>query len=189
MLTNNAHVIRAQFRFTGQLPGTTEMADCTKLLRHRCAAPRPSGDLVIYRRVGLRSRRQRFVVATSRLRDAEVWRFSTCQNPADADRDVAGRDLEHGGAPTWSREFEIRARSVYWPVGNPSKDTTAPVGRADNLYSLIRYSISRARSQERYAALVLISSPPHESWDSGRDRPVYLLVRRRRGRVVFPRLS
>ena len=171
MLTDNAHVI-ALNRFTGQLLWDTEMADWHKSY-FATGAPLPAGDLVISGVSGGEHGANGFVVAHEQATGREVWRFSTVPKPGERGSETwQGRDLEHGGAPTWfTGSFDPALDLVYWPVGNPSKEYDGADRQGDNLYSDSILALDRRSGTLRW----FYQFTPHDLWDWDATEP-YLLV-------------
>ena len=130
MVTDNAHII-ALNRFTGEVLWDTELADWRKNYA-ASSAPLPAGNLIISGVSGGEHGANGFVAAHDQETGKEVWRFWTVPKPGEPGSETwQGKDIEHGGAPTWfTGSYDPALDMVYWPTGNPARSTTATIARA-----------------------------------------------------------
>ena len=131
MVTDHAHII-ALNRFTGELLWDTELDDWRKNYA-ASSAPLPAGNLVISGVSGGEHGANGFVAAHDQETGKEVWRFWTVPKPGEPGSETwQGKDIEHGGAPTWfTGSYDRGAR--YWSTGRPAtpaRNTTATIARA-----------------------------------------------------------
>ena len=121
MVTDNAHLI-ALNRFTGELLWDTELADWRQNYS-ASSAPLAAGNLVISGVSGGEHGANGFVAAYDQATGKEVWRFWTVPKPGEPGSETwQGKDIEHGGAPTWfTGSYDPALDIVYWPTGNPSQ--------------------------------------------------------------------
>ena len=101
MVTDHAHLI-ALNRFTGELLWDTEMADWRQNYS-ASSAPLAGGQPGhLRRRRAASTARNGFVAALDQATGKEVWRFWTVPKPGEPGSETwQGKDIEHGGAPTW----------------------------------------------------------------------------------------
>ena len=135
MVTDHAHLI-ALNRFTGELLWDTELDDWRKNYA-ASSAPLPAGNLVISGRVRWRARSERLRRRYDQETGKEVWRFWTVPKPGEPGSETwQGKDIEHGGAPTWfTGSYDPALDLVYWPTGNPGKEYNGDDRQGDNLYA------------------------------------------------------
>ena len=133
-----------------------------ELLRHvGAAAGRQPGHL---RRDRRRARRERI---PRRARSARPARRSgdsgRCRSPASRDRRRgSGKDIEHGGAPTWfTGSYDPELDIVYWPTGNPAKEYNGDDRKGDNLYAGSILALQRATGKLKWH----YQFTPHDLWD------------------------
>ena len=139
-------------RFTGRAPWDTELADWRKNYA-ASSAPLPAGDLVVSGVSGGEHGANGFVAAYDQATGKEVWRFWTVPKRGEPGSETwQGKDIEHGGAPTWfTGSYDPALDIVYWPTGNPAKEYNGDDARGQPLRELD----PRARSEDREAAAVL----------------------------------
>lgn len=161
METDNAHLI-ALNRFTGELLWDTELADWKKNYA-ASSAPLTAGSLVIGGVTGGEHGANGFVAALDQDTGKEVWRFSTVPQPGEPGSETwKGKDIEHGGAPTWfTGSYDPELDLVYWPVGNPSKEYNGDDRQGDNLYSASLLALERRTGKLRWH----YQFTPHDLWD------------------------
>src|SRR2546429_451825 len=161
METDDAHVI-ALNRFTGELLWDSELADSRKNYA-ASSAPLPAGDLVISGVSGGEHGANGFVAAHDQKTGKEVWRFSTVPQPGEPGSETwQGKDIEHGGAPTWfTGSYDPELDAVYWPTGNPSKEYNGDQRKGDNLYSDCILALERKTGQLKW----YYQFTPHDLWD------------------------
>ncbi|MEO8521137.1 MAG: PQQ-binding-like beta-propeller repeat protein [Acidobacteriota bacterium] len=161
METDNAHLI-ALNRFTGELLWDTELADWKKNYS-ASSAPLTAGSLVIGGVTGGEHGANGFVAALDQDTGKEVWRFSTVPQPGQPGSETwKGKDIEHGGAPTWfTGSYDPELDLVYWPVGNPSKEYNGDDRQGDNLYSASLLALERRTGRLRWH----YQFTPHDLWD------------------------
>jgi alcohol dehydrogenase (cytochrome c) len=161
METDNAHVI-ALDRHTGELLWDTELADW-KQNYSASSAPLVAGDLVIAGVTGGEHGANGFVSAHDQATGKEVWRFWTVPKPGQPGSETwQGKDIEHGGAPTWfTGSYDPALDMVYWPVGNPAKEYNGDDRKGDNLYSASILALDRRSGKLRWH----YQFTPHDLWD------------------------
>ncbi len=161
METDNAHLI-ALNRFTGELVWDTELADWKKNYS-ASSAPLTAGSLVIGGVTGGEHGANGFVAALDQETGKEVWRFWTVPQPGQPGSETwKGKDIEHGGAPTWfTGSYDPELDVVYWPVGNPSKEYNGDDRQGDNLYSASLLALERRTGKLRWH----YQFTPHDLWD------------------------
>ena len=73
-----------------------------------------------------------------------------------------GRDIEHGGAPTWfTGSYDAALDIVYWPTGNPSKEYDGVDRKGDNLYANSMLALDRKTGALKW----YYQFTPHDLWD------------------------
>ena len=161
MQTDHAHVI-ALNRFTGALLWDTEMDDFRKNY-YASSAPLVAGTLVIAGVSGGEHGANGFLAAYDQETGKEVWRFRTVPRPGEPGSETwRGKDIEHGGAPTWfTGSYDAALDLLYWPVGNPSREYNGDERLGDNLYANSILALER-----RTGRLVwYYQFTPHDLWD------------------------
>ncbi|MEP6915654.1 MAG: PQQ-binding-like beta-propeller repeat protein [Acidobacteriota bacterium] len=173
METDNAHII-ALNRLTGALLWDTELDDWRKNYA-ASGAPLPAGNLIISGVAGGEHGANGFVAAHDQETGKEVWRFSTVPKAgAPGSETWQGKDIEHGGAPTWfTGSFDPDLDTIYWPVGNPSKEYDGQDRGGDNLYSDSILALDRSTGKLKWH----YQFTPHDLWDWDATEP-YVLVDR-----------
>ena len=76
--------------------------------------------------------------------------------------DLAGKGIEHGGAPTWfTGTYDPALDIVYWPTGNPAAEYNGDDREGDNLYSdcILALDAKTGKLKWHY------QSTPHDLWD------------------------
>src|SRR2546421_803074 len=161
METDDAHII-ALNRFSGELLWDSELADSRKNYA-ASSAPLPAGDLVISGVSGGEHGANGFVAAHDQKTGKEVWRFSTVPQPGEPGSETwQGKDIEHGGAPTWfTGSYDPELDMVYWPTGNPSKEYNGDHRQGDNLYSDSILALDRKTGRLKW----YYQFTPHDLWD------------------------
>ena len=161
METDNAHVI-ALNRHTGELLWDTELADWKKNYA-ASSAPLPVGNLLIAGVTGGEHGANGFVAAVDQETGKEVWRFWTVPQPGQPGSETwQGKDIEHGGAPTWfTGSYDPELDIVYWPVGNPAKEYNGDDRKGDNLYSASILALERKTGKLKWH----YQFTPHDLWD------------------------
>jgi alcohol dehydrogenase (cytochrome c) len=161
METDNAHTI-ALNRFTGALLWDTELADWRKNYA-ASSAPLPAGDLIISGVSGGEHGANGFVAAHDQATGKEVWRFWTVPKPGEPGSETwQGKDIEHGGAPTWfTGSYDPSLDVVYWPTGNPSKEYNGDHRKGDNLYANSLLALDRKTGR----LIWYYQFTPHDLWD------------------------
>ena len=178
MVTDHAHVI-ALDRFTGELLWDTEMADWRQNYA-ASSAPLPAGDLVVSGVSGGEHGANGFVAAYDQATGREAWRFWTVPRPGEPGSETwQGKDIEHGGAPTWfTGSYDPALDLVYWPTGNPSKEYDGGDRKGDNLYASSILALER-----RTGKLVwYYQFTPHDLWDWDATQTSVLVDTEWRGR-------
>jgi alcohol dehydrogenase (cytochrome c) len=161
MVTDDAHVI-ALNRHTGELLWNTVLDDWRKNYS-ATSAPLPAGDLVISGVTGGEHGANGFVAAHDQQTGKEVWRFWTVPKPGEPGSETwKGKDIEHGGAPTWfTGTYDPGLDVVYWPTGNPAKEYNGDDRQGDNLYSDSVLALDRKTGKLRW----YYQFTPHDLWD------------------------
>jgi alcohol dehydrogenase (cytochrome c) len=161
METDNAHTI-ALNRFTGALLWDTELADWRKNYA-ASSAPLPAGNLIIAGVSGGEHGANGFVAALDQATGKEVWRFWTVPKPGERGSETwQGKDIEHGGAPTWfTGSYDPALDMVYWPTGNPSKEYNGDHRKGDNLYANCILALDRKTGRLVWH----YQFTPHDLWD------------------------
>ena len=162
MVTDNAHLI-ALNRFTGDVLWETELADWRQNYA-ASSAPLPAGNLVISGVSGGEHGANGFVAAHDQETGKEVWRFWTVPKPGEPGSETwQGKDIEHGGAPTWfTGSYDPALDIVYWPTGNPSQG----VQRRRSHRATTSTRTRSSRSIARPATLKWhYQFTPHDLWD------------------------
>ena len=161
MVTDHAHII-ALNRFTGELLWDTELADWRKNYS-ASSAPLPAGNLVISGVSGGEHGANGFVAAHDQETGKELWRFWTVPKPGEPGSETwQGKDIEHGGAPTWfTGSYDAALDTVYWPTGNPSKEYNGDDRQGDNLYANSILALDRQTGKLKW----YYQFTPHDLWD------------------------
>jgi len=111
METDHAHMI-ALNRFTGELLWDTEIADWHQNY-FATSAPLSAGNLVVGGVGGGEHGAVGIVAAFDQATGKEVWRFRTVPRAGEPGSETwKGKDMEHGGAPTWFTTTPSAARSM-----------------------------------------------------------------------------
>jgi alcohol dehydrogenase (cytochrome c) len=161
MVTDDAHVIALQ-RFTGELLWDAEMADWRQNYG-ASSAPLIAGDLVVTGVSGGEHGANGFVTARDPQTGKEVWRFWAVPKPGDPAAETwRGKDIEHGGAPTWfTGSYDPSLDIVYWPTGNPAKEYDGTDRIGDNLYASSILALERKTGRLVWH----FQFTPHDLWD------------------------
>ena len=161
MMTDHAHLI-ALDRFTGALIWDTVLADWRENYSGS-SAPLATGDLVVTGVGGGEHGANGFVAAVEQATGKEVWRFRTVPRPGEPGSETwQGKDIEHGGAPTWfTGSYDPALDLVYWPTGNPSKEYDGSDRKGDNLYASCILALDRRTGALRWH----YQFTPHDLWD------------------------
>lgn len=161
MVTDHAHII-ALHRFTGELLWEAELDDWRKNYA-ASSAPLPAGNLVISGVSGGEHGANGFVAAHDQETGKEVWRFWTVPKPGEPGSETwKGKDIEHGGAPTWfTGSYDPALDIVYWPTGNPSKEYNGDDRQGDNLYANSIVALDRKTGRLKW----YYQFTPHDLWD------------------------
>ena len=161
MLTDNAHVI-ALNRFTGELLWERRWrtgARTTRPPRRRC---RPA----ICSSPASRAASMAPTASSSRTTRRPARRSGAsgpCPKPGQPGSETwQGRDIEHGGAPTWfTGSYDAALDIVYWPTGNPSKEYDGVDRKGDNLYANSMLALDRKTGALKW----YYQFTPHDLWD------------------------
>ena len=161
MVTDHAHLI-ALNRFTGELLWDTELDDWRKNYG-ASSAPLPAGNVVISGVSGGEHGANGFVGAYDQETGKEIWRFWTVPKPGEPGSETwQGKDIEHGGAPTWfTGSYDPALDLVYWPTGNPGKEYNGDDRKGDNLYANSIVALDRKSGKLRW----YYQFTPHDLWD------------------------
>src|SRR6266850_369169 len=149
-------------RYTGELLWDTALDNWRKNYS-ATSAPLPAGDLIISGVTGGEHGANGFVAAHDQETGKEVWRFSTVPKPgAPGSETWHGKDIEHGGAPTWfTGSYDPALDTIYWPTGNPAKEYNGVDRQGDNLYSDSILALDRKTGALRW----YYQFTPHDLWD------------------------
>ena len=161
MMTDHAHII-ALNRFTGALLWDTALDDWRKNYA-ASSAPLPAGNLVISGVTGGEHGANGFVAAHDQETGKEAWRFWTVPKPGEPGSETwGGKDIEHGGAPTWfTGSYDPALDIVYWPTGNPAKEYNGDDRKGDNLYASSILALDRKTGTLKW----YYQFTPHDLWD------------------------
>jgi alcohol dehydrogenase (cytochrome c) len=161
MMTDHAHLI-ALNRYTGELLWDTPLEDWRKNYG-ASSAPLPARNLVISGVSGGEHGANGFVAAYDQETGTEAWRFWTVPKPGEAGSETwQGKDIEHGGAPTWfTGSYDPALDVVYWPTGNPSKEYNGDDRKGDNLYASCILALERKTGKLKWH----YQFTPHDLWD------------------------
>ncbi len=161
MVTDNAHLL-ALNRFTGDVLWETELADWRQNYA-ASSAPLPAGNLIVSGVSGGEHGANGFVAAFDQETGKEVWRFWTVPKPGTPGSETwRGKDIEHGGAPTWfTGSYDAALDTVYWPTGNPAKEYDGSDRQGDNLYASSILSLDRKTGTLKW----YYQFTPHDLWD------------------------
>jgi alcohol dehydrogenase (cytochrome c) len=161
LVTDHAHIL-ALNRFTGELLWDSELADWRQNYA-ASSAPLTAGNLVISGVAGGEHGANGFVAAFDQETGKEVWRFWTVPKPGEKGSETwNGKDIEHGGAPTWfTGSYDPALDIVYWPSGNPSKEYNGDDRQGDNLYASSILALDRKTGQLKW----YYQFTPHDLWD------------------------
>ena len=161
MVTDHAHLI-ALDRSTGELRWDTEMADWRQNYAST-SAPLVAGDLVVSGVSGGEHGANGFVAAYDQATGKEAWRFWSVPRPGEPGSETwQGKDIAHGGAPTWfTGSYDPALDLVYWPTGNPTKEYNGDDRKGDNLYanSILALQGKTGKRVWHY------QFTPHDLWD------------------------
>ncbi len=161
MQTDHAHVI-ALNRFTGDLMWDTALDDWQKNYGSS-SAPLPAGNLIISGVSGGEHGANGFVAAHDQETGKEVWRFWSVPKRGEPGSETwGGKDIDHGGAPTWfTGSYDPALDIVYWPTGNPAKEYNGDDRKGDNLYASSILALDRKTGKLRW----YYQFTPHDLWD------------------------
>jgi alcohol dehydrogenase (cytochrome c) len=104
-----------------------------------------------------------FLAAHDQKTGREIWRFWTVPKPGEPGSETwGGKDIEHGGAPTWfTGSYDPELDVVYWPTGNPAKEYDGTDRKGDNLYAGTILALQRADGKLKW----YYQFTPHDLWD------------------------
>ncbi|HEY7500788.1 MAG TPA: PQQ-binding-like beta-propeller repeat protein [Vicinamibacterales bacterium] len=161
MQTDHAHII-ALNRFTGELIWDTPLDDWRKNYGSS-SAPLPAGNLIISGVSGGEHGANGFVAAHDQETGKEVWRFWSVPKRGEPGSETwGGKDIDHGGAPTWfTGSYDPALDIVYWPTGNPAKEYNGDDRKGDNLYASSILALDRKTGQLKW----YYQFTPHDLWD------------------------
>jgi alcohol dehydrogenase (cytochrome c) len=159
--TDNAHIL-ALNRLTGDVMWETPLDDWQKNYA-ASSAPLPAGNLIISGVTGGEHGANGFVAAHDQETGKEVWRFWTVPKRGEPGSETwEGKDIEHGGAPTWfTGSYDPELDVVYWPAGNPAKEYNGDHRKGDNLYSDSMLALDRKTGKLKWH----YQFTPHDLWD------------------------
>jgi alcohol dehydrogenase (cytochrome c) len=163
------------------------------------SAPLIAGDLVLSGVSGGEHGANGFLAAFDQETGREVWRFLTVPKPGEPGSETwAGKDIHHGGAPTWfTGSYDAALDTVYWPTGNPAKEYNGDDRQGDNLYASCILALDRKTGRLKWH----YQFTPHDLWDwdatqtsvvidaewEGQTRPLLLHANRNGFFYVFDR--
>jgi alcohol dehydrogenase (cytochrome c) len=161
MVIDQARLIALQ-RFTGELLWDVALEDWRKNYG-ASSAPLTAGDLVISGVSGGEHGANGFVAALDQATGRERWRFWTVPKPGEPGSETwRGKDIEHGGAPTWfTGSYDPALDLVYWPTGNPAKEYNGDDRQGDNLYASSIVALDRKTGRLAW----YYQFTPHDLWD------------------------
>ena len=161
MVTDDAHLL-ALNRFTGELVWDVTLDDWRKNYS-ATSAPLTAGNLVIAGVTGGEHGANGFLAAHDQETGKEVWRFWTVPKPGEPGSETwDGKDIEHGGAPTWfTGSYDPALDVVYWPTGNPAKEYDGTDRKGDNLYAGSILALERRTGKLKW----YYQFTPHDLWD------------------------
>ncbi len=161
MVIDQARLIALQ-RFTGELLWDVALEDWKKNYG-ASSAPLTAGDLVISGVSGGEHGANGFVAAFDQATGEERWRFWTVPKPGERGSETwRGKDIEHGGAPTWfTGSYDPALDLVYWPTGNPAKEYNGDDRQGDNLYASSIVALQRKTGKLAW----YYQFTPHDLWD------------------------
>jgi alcohol dehydrogenase (cytochrome c) len=161
MVTDDAHLL-ALNRFTGELLWDTTLDDWRKNYA-ATSAPLTAGNLVITGVTGGEHGANGFVAAIDQETGKEAWRFWTVPKRGEPGSETwGGKDIEHGGAPTWfTGSYDPALDIVYWPTGNPAKEYNGDDRKGDNLYASCILALDRKTGTLKWH----YQFTPHDLWD------------------------
>jgi alcohol dehydrogenase (cytochrome c) len=160
--TDAAHIV-ALNRHTGEQLWDTEMADYRQNY-FATGAPLTVGNLVLGGVGGGESGTRGFVGAYDQATGKEIWRFWTIPAKGEPGSETweNGRDIEHGGAPTWIvGTYDPATDTVYWPTGNPAKSYNGDDRPGDNLYTCSVVALDAKTGKLKWH----FQFTPHDLWD------------------------
>jgi alcohol dehydrogenase (cytochrome c) len=162
MVTDDAHLLGLN-RFTGELLWETTMDDWRKNYSATSAPLAVAGDMVIAGVTGGEHGANGFLAAHDQRTGKEVWRFWTVPKPGEPGSETwGGKDIEHGGAPTWfTGSYDPELDVVYWPTGNPAKEYDGTDRKGDNLYAGSILALQRTDGKLKW----YYQFTPHDLWD------------------------
>ena len=171
MVTDHAHLLTLN-RFTGELLWETEMADWRQNY-NATSAPLVVGDLVVSGTAGGEQGVRGFLAAYDQVTGKEVWRFWTVPKPGEPGSETwIGRDIEHGGAPTWlTGSYDPELEVVYWTTGNASPNLNGDQRLGDNLYACSLLALAAKTGKLKW----YYQFTPHDEWDWDAQQPVVLV--------------
>ena len=161
MVTDDAHLL-ALNRFTGELLWDTTLDDWRKNYA-ATSAPLTAGNLVIAGVTGGEHGANGFVAAVDQETGKEVWRFWSVPKRGEPGSETwEGKDIDHGGAPTWfTGSYDPALDLVYWPTGNPAKEYNGDDRKGDNLYASCILALERKTGKLKW----YYQFTPHDLWD------------------------
>jgi alcohol dehydrogenase (cytochrome c) len=171
MVTDHAHLL-ALHRFTGELLWETTMADWRQNY-NATSAPLVVGDLVVSGTAGGEEGVRGFLAAYDQVTGKEVWRFWTVPKPGEPGAETwIGRDIEHGGAPTWlTGSYDPALDLVYWTTGNASPNLNGDQRLGDNLYACSLVALAAKTGTLKW----YYQFTPHDEWDWDAQQPAVLV--------------
>ena len=160
IVTGDAHLL-AIHRGSGELLWDTEMADWHQNY-FASSAPLTVGNLVIAGTGGGEHGSRGFLAAYDQTTGKEAWRFWTIPAPGEPNADTWGKDIAHGGAPTWfTGTYDPQLDTVYWPTGNPAAEYNGDNRKGDNLYSDSVVALDAKTGKLKWH----FQFTPHDLWD------------------------
>jgi len=149
-------------RHTGEEIWDTETADYRQNY-FATGAPLAIGNLVLTGVGGGEHGARGFVAAYDAQTGKEAWRFWTIPARGEPGAETwQGKDLEHGGAPTWlTGTYDPELDTIYWPIGNPAKEYDGTDRGGDNLYSDSVVALDPKTGKLKWH----FQFTPHDLWD------------------------
>ena len=169
--TDSAHIV-ALDRSSGELLWDSEIADFHQNY-FATSAPLVAGPLVVTGIAGGEHGTRGLVAAYDQGAGKEVWRFWTIPARGEPGSETwKGKDLEHGGAPTWfTGTYDPQLGIIYWPTGNPAAEYNGDERAGDNLYADCVLALDAKTGKLKWYS----QFTPHDLWDwDATETPILL---------------
>ena len=159
--TDHAHLV-ALNRHTGEEIWDAETADFRQNY-FATGAPLAVGNLVLTGVGGGEHGTRGFVAAYDAQTGKEAWRFWTVPGRGEPGSETwKGKDIEHGGGSTWlTGTYDPELDTIYWPIGNPSKEYDGADREGDNLYTDSVVALDPKTGKLKWH----FQFTPHDLWD------------------------